>query len=105
MHALVACGGAPSLRREGELLAKKNGDQESSLRKLRASSREAEVERDRLQGQVAAMEGQLQALRERVEADAAQVRGSGALSEEADGRWSSRDLRGARRREEGERYR
>ncbi|GAX84327.1 hypothetical protein CEUSTIGMA_g11749.t1 [Chlamydomonas eustigma] len=59
-----------SLRQEGETLAKKNGEQEAQIRKLRSGSRELESERDRLQLKVKSLETQLMELQERSEREA-----------------------------------
>ncbi|KAK9807806.1 hypothetical protein WJX72_009986 [[Myrmecia] bisecta] len=47
------------LQAEGEALARKNGELEAMLRKLRTSSREQDAERERLAGRVQSLEAQL----------------------------------------------
>lgn len=50
---------------EGEALARKNGELEATVRKLRASVRQLETERDRTAGRLAALEASLASEQER----------------------------------------
>ncbi|BDA46997.1 probable TATA element modulatory factor [Coccomyxa sp. Obi] len=54
-----------SLQAEGEALARKNGELEATVRKLRASVRQLETERDRTAGRLAALEASLASEQER----------------------------------------
>ncbi|EIE21880.1 hypothetical protein COCSUDRAFT_47970 [Coccomyxa subellipsoidea C-169] len=54
-----------SLQAEGETLARKNGELEATVRKLRTSTRQLETERDRTAGRLAALEASLASEQER----------------------------------------
>lgn len=56
--------GAP-FQAEGEALARKNGELEATVRKLRAAVRQLETERDRTAGRLAALEASLASEQER----------------------------------------
>ena len=62
------------LQAEGEVLSRRNGELEATVRKLRATSRESEADRERLQARLAQQDQLLDKGRERYER-AAEVAG------------------------------
>ena len=58
MHDASVTHGVRSRQGEGEKLARKNGELEAALRRVRAANRDSDAERDRMAARIASLESQ-----------------------------------------------
>lgn len=58
VHGTRVTRGVGWLQGEGEQLARKNGELEAALRRVRAANRDSDAERDRLAARIASLESQ-----------------------------------------------
>jgi hypothetical protein len=58
VHDAPVIHGVDWLQDEGEKLARKNGELEAALRRVRAANRDSDAERDRLAARIASLESQ-----------------------------------------------